>query len=69
MVIHGNIFWCISYVDLHLVMEMHGSSSEPISWYLQDLVHSISQNNHSEQYETGAGHFNALVKMRYVEQL
>ncbi|CAN6691923.1 unnamed protein product [Malus baccata var. baccata] len=32
---------------------------------LKDLVHSISQNNHSEQYETGAGHFNALVKMRH----
>ncbi|CAL2265662.1 unnamed protein product [Prunus armeniaca] len=32
---------------------------------LKDLVHSISQNNDSEQNEREVSHFNALVKMRH----
>lgn len=61
------------------LMEVHGNSRDPFVFvakrilkftlYVQDLVHSISQNNDSEQNEREVSHFNALVKMRYFEQL
>lgn len=58
---------------------MHGNSSDTFFavtqrilkfiLYLQDLESSISQDIDSEQYDMGASYFNALVKMRYMEQL